>query len=47
MRLHQRLAKLESASASGLHIVILYEGEASPPSGNGLTVIVHKPGVRP
>lgn len=47
MNLRARLSKLESIDPSGLHIVILYDGEAPPVSCNGLTVIVRKPGRRP
>lgn len=42
-----RLNKLEAVNCSGLHIVIAYEGESPKGSGDGLTVIIRKPGKRP
>lgn len=47
MRMGARLDKLEAVNCSGLQIVIAYEGEAPKVSGDGLTVIIRKPGKRP
>lgn len=47
MKLGARLGRLEAANSFGLHIVIAYEGEAPQVSGNGLRVIIRKPGKRP
>lgn len=47
MKLGARMGRLEAANSSGLHIVIAYEGEAPHVSGDGLTVIIRKPGKRP
>lgn len=47
MNLGARLSKLELNNASGLRIVILYDGEALPVSSDCLTVVVRTPGSRP
>lgn len=47
MRLGARLDKLETAKCSGVAVVNVYEGETPKTSGDGLTVIISKPGARP
>lgn len=47
MNIKARLSKLENNGPTPMRIVKLYDGEVAPCGGDGLTVIIRKPGARP